>query len=414
MATVEVVESAVPTASASARPHRLWRVVRRILVVAAAVGVMFLLIQTFTIGPTATLRVLRHGDSTIGDYAVFPGRTFQSSSRPERWRENLVQSEPVLSTTLDAANGSLAQFMAETQTVALVVIVDGELRFEAYGSDHGPTDLSQIFSASKSVVSLLIGAATDDGLMGSIDDPITRYLPELGAGFEKVTLRHLLTMTSGTNYVEDDNPFGMHVRFNYTDDLESQIVRLETVMPPGEAFEYRSGDNAMLGLALERSLDETTLTDYLWTRLWDPIGAQTGGVWSTDREDGLERTWCCLAVTARDLARLGQLVLDEGRWHGTQLISADWIERSTGGDLLSRDVLPDWFRESSIHSYSYQWWVPAADGSEVVAIGKDGQYLYVDRQRRAVMVRLGWTAGGLATSEWLDVASQLFDHVDED
>jgi CubicO group peptidase (beta-lactamase class C family) len=371
-----------------------------------------LVIQTVTIGPTATLRVLRHGDSAIGDHAVFPGRTFPSSDRPTPWVQDLTASELVLDSGPDATEVSVSEFMTQTETVALVVIVDGQLRFEAYGSDHERTSISQIFSVSKSVLSLMIGAAIDDGFIESIEDPITRYLPELGDGFDRVTLRHLLTMTSGTNYVENDNPFGIHVRFNYTDRLEEQILGLESVTTPGRVLEYRSGDNAMLGLALDRALGDMTLTDYLWARLWDPIGAETGGIWSTDRDGGFERTWCCLAVSARDLARIGQLVLDEGRWGDEQVISAEWIGMSTGGVAVGRDALPDWFRESPVDSYSFQWWLPAADRTDVVAIGKDGQYVYVDRRRGAVMVRLGWSDGGLATSAWINVASQLFDQLE--
>jgi CubicO group peptidase (beta-lactamase class C family) len=371
-----------------------------------------LIIQAFTIGSTATIRVLLNGDSTIGDHAVFPGRTFPASDRPTPWPENLTESALTLSTDLDGSSRPLPQFISDTETVALVVVIDGELRLESYGVEHGPTEISQIFSASKSVLSLMIGAAIDDGFVESVDDPITRYVPELGDGLDRVTLRHLLTMSSGTNYVEDDNPFGMHVRFNYTDALEDQILGIEAVTAPGTTFEYRSGDNAMLGLALDRAIGDMTLTDYFWARLWDPIGAETGGVWSTDRDDGLERTWCCLAVSAKDLARLGQLVLDDGRWQGTQLISADWISTSTGGVAVAQETLPDWFTESPLDSYSFQWWLPAADRSDVAAIGKDGQYIHVDRQRRAVMVRLGWSDGGLATSGWIDVASQLFEQLD--
>ena len=105
-----------------------------------------------------------------------------------------------------------------------------------------------LFSASKSITSLLIGAATDDGLIGSVLDPVTTYLPELAdGGFDRVTIEDLLRMDSNLDYIEDDNPFGIHVEFNYTADLEGDILNLELRDEPDEAFRYKSGDNAVLG-----------------------------------------------------------------------------------------------------------------------------------------------------------------------
>lgn len=93
-------------------------------------------------------------------------------------------------------------------------------------------------------------------------------------------------------------------------------------------FRYKSGDNAVLGLVLDRALGDVSITEYFRDRLWDPLGAEAPGVWSTDHEGGLERTWCCLAVTGRDLARLGQLALQDGSWAGEQVISAEWLQAS--------------------------------------------------------------------------------------
>lgn len=377
---------------------------------ALAIFIVFVVVLFVTMGPVAATRLIRNGTTTIGDHTLYPGRAFPASEQPRPWPVDLGP-EPRITSPAVGTDVELGRVVADTDTVALVISVDGKLRYEAYGPDHGPDRVSQIFSVSKSVLSLLIGAAIDDGLIDSVDQPITDYLPELDAGFERVRLEDLLLMTSGSSYAENDNPLGEHVRFNYTDRLEAEILEIESAGEPGTAFEYRSGDNAMLGLALDRALGETTLTDYFWERVWNRIGAEAGGVWSIDREDGLERTWCCLAVSARDLARLGQLILDEGAVDADPVIPADWVRVSTGGRAVTEALLPDWFRESPLSSYGYQWWLPAADRSDVLAIGKDGQYLYVDRTRRAVMVRLGWQQGELLTSQWLDVASQAFDQL---
>ncbi len=384
---------------------------RRVLAGLLAVLLAVVTAMAVTMGPVGTTRLLRNGDTTIGDHAIYPGRTFPPSSMAQPWPESDTEADPVVESSISGAPVPLSRLVEETDTIALLVIVDGELRFEAYAQGHGPAEVSQLFSVSKSVLSLLIGAAIDDGLMTSVDQAITDFLPELEPGFEEVTLRDLLRMTSGSNYAENDNPFGEHVRFNFTDQLESEILAIETATPPGEVFEYRSGDNALLSLALDRALGEETITGYFNRRVWSRIGAETGGVWSVDREGGLERSWCCLAVTAPDLARLGQLVLDGGRWDGEQVISESWVRQSTTGDALQQAQLPGWFQQSPLHSYGYQWWVVSAEREDVVAIGKDGQYLYIDPSRRAVAVRLGWSDGRLTSSQWIDVVAQAIDQL---
>jgi CubicO group peptidase (beta-lactamase class C family) len=259
-----------------------------------------------------------------------------------------------------------------------------------------------VFSVTKSVLSLLVGAAIDDGIIGSVDDAVTDYLPEMSdAGFDGVTLEDLLRMDTDLAYVEDDNPFGIHVEFNYTDDLTGDILALGLRDEPDEVFRYKSGDNAILGLVLHRALGDLSITEYLHERLWEPLGAESGGIWSTDHEDGLERTWCCLAVSAPDLARLGQLAIQEGSWAGKQLIPADWLRASFAPGYDSNRWPAD-YADSPLESYGYQWWL--TDEGARLALGKDGQYLYLDPKRSVVIVRLGDTQGGIS---WIPILEQV-------
>jgi CubicO group peptidase (beta-lactamase class C family) len=213
------------------------------------------------------------------------------------------------------APSPIDEVLADTDSLSLVVIRDGVLRYEWHAPEHDPSTPSMLFSVSKSIVSLLVGAAIDDGLIDSVDDPVTDYVPELArGGFDRVTIEDLLQMRSDSTYVEDDNPFGVHVEFNYSADLDHDILALEVRDEPDTEFTYRSGDNAILGLILDRVLAPRSISQYLHGRFLDPLGAEHPGRWSTDVTGGLERTWCCLALTATDLARFGQLVLDGGMW----------------------------------------------------------------------------------------------------
>jgi CubicO group peptidase (beta-lactamase class C family) len=308
---------------------------------------------------------------------------------------------------VDGASFALTTLLADKESLAFVVVRDGDLLYEWYGLGHGSDQPSMVFSVTKSIFSLLVGAAIDDGLIESVDDRVTRHVPEMeDAGFDAVSLQDLLQMDSNLDYVEGDNPFGKHVKFNYTDDLTSDILAIRLRDVPDASFRYKSGDYALLGLALDRALGELTITGYLQERLWEPLGTESGGIWSTDTEDGLERNWCCLAMTARDLARFGQLVLDDGLWEGERLVSSQWL-RASFEPAYEMDRWPLDYADSPLVSYGYGWWLT---GEAWVALGKDGQYLYVDPARDTVIVRLGESQGDIG---WVDILRQVAESTDQ-
>jgi CubicO group peptidase (beta-lactamase class C family) len=260
------------------------------------------------------------------------------------------------------------------------------------------------FSVSKSIIATLIGAAIQDGLIESVDQPITAFVPELSAnGFDGVKLWHLLTMRSGSNYVENDNPFGEHVIFNYTPDLEEEILKLEAELPPAMEWRYKSGDNALLVLALTRALTPRTLTDYTQEKLWNPLGAEYGGGWSLDDEGGLERSWCCLAATARDFAKLGRLYLNNGEWNGKRILPDNWVELSTQIDGVPPEYWDPDFAAIGVRSYGYQWWLLSEDQGDFMAFGKDGQFIYINPSAQVIIVRLGWSMGEMRLSDWVEL-----------
>ena len=303
--------------------------------------------------------------------------------------------------TIDGNVPSLDAILSDNSTLAFLIIRDGNLVYDWYADGHDAATPSMLFSSSKSITSLLIGTAIEDGLIGSVDDPVSQYIPELAdGGFDQVTIEDLLRMDSNSSYVEDDNPFAVHVEFNYTPALEKDILGLKVRDEPHTEFTYKSGDNAILGLILDRVL-ETSVTEYLETRLLHPMETTSDVVWSTDDIDGLERTWCCLALTASDFARFGQLVLNDGVWNGQRLISPAWLDASFEPAYTS-DEWPSFYDESPLTSYGYQWWLVKDEA--VVALGKDGQYLYVDLERNVIVVRTSTARGGV---DWVDLMQQV-------
>ncbi len=354
--------------------------------------------------------ILLYGDTNIDDFTHYPGRELHASDRPFRFTQS--DSEFAIPTTAllpFGSGGDLERILETNDSIAFLILQGNTILYERYFQGHTASSISQVFSMSKSFTSVLIGMAVDDGYITGVDQAITDFVPELAPeGFDEVSIWHLLTMTSGSSYVENGNPIGEHVILNFTTELEDQILTFTMEREPGELFRYKSGDNALLGLALDRALGAETITDYTQRRLWTPLGMEDGGIWSVDHEgDGLERTWCCLAASARDIAKLGRLYLDEGTWNGQQLLSADWIVQSTQIGQVPEDAWPDDYRSVGWWNYGYQWWLASQEEGDFFALGKDGQFLYVNPHADLIIVRLGWSNGGLSSSEWIQMLQAI-------
>jgi CubicO group peptidase (beta-lactamase class C family) len=351
-------------------------------------------------GPTMVYRTLRYNFSDIDDDRIFPRRILTAAPQVFRFREEIKPEIATFAVQVDRRRDlPLVDLLRASETTAFLVVKDDVILFEVYDHGYKRDTPSLSFSMAKSVLSLLVGCALGDGILRSIDQPVTDYVPELSeSGFAAVTLRHLLQMTSGIDYAENDNPFGLHVRFYYTDRLEKEILKLSLRESPGRRFVYKSSDAFLLTLALQRALGGQSITDYMQARLWHPLGMEYEGAWSLDHEpDGLEKTACCLTATARDFAKFGRLYLHKGLWDGRRIVSEDWVSVSTKPDLSS----------GSVWDYQRMWWLVARDHPDFLAGGHLGQFLYVNPSAGIVMVRLGKSTGGLSRSEWGKVFASL-------
>jgi CubicO group peptidase (beta-lactamase class C family) len=235
---------------------------------------------------------------------------------------------------------------------------------------------------AKSITSILIGCAIDEGLIKSVEEPITKYIPELTKnGFNKVTIKHLLQMTSG-------------IKFYYGLNLRKEIGKMKLRTEPGKEFDYVSGNTQLLGLVLERSLKNRTITQYLQEKIWKPLGMEYDASWSIDRKkNGLEKTFCCLNARARDFAKIGRLYKNKGNWNGKQIVSQRWVEESTRLDTS----------EGSANFYQYQWWLPTPN-EDFMAEGILGQFVYVNPTKDLIIVRLGKKEG---KADWWTIFTSL-------
>ena len=184
-------------------------------------------------------------------------------------------------------------------------------------------------------------------------------------------------MRSGIKFNESYvNPFGDAATFYYGTNLRKAVYRRKLAQEPGSDFSYSSGDTQILGLVLERALKGKTITAYLEEKLWKPLGMEYDATWSLDKKnDGLEKTFCCINARARDFSKLGRLYLNKGNWNGKQIVSKEWVEASTTPD------------PNNVNYYKYQWWL-TNDGSYMMQ-GILGQYVYVNPAKDLIIVRLG-------------------------
>ena len=324
-------------------------------------------------------RALTHLLPTIDQYPIFENRTVKAGD-PQPW----IQSEAY--NTVSIPEKYLPVF-EQLGTVAYVIIKDSTLLFEQYWEDYSPESHSNSFSMAKSIVSLAIGAAIDDGFIKDVDQPVSDFFPEFqGYNGKLLTLRHLLTMSAGVDFDEAySSPFSPTTKLYYGDDLQQIAFGMKEIEEPGVNFIYQSGVTQLLAFIVEKATGEN-ISSYVSRKFWTPMNAEEDALWSLDKKDGIEKAYCCFNSNARDFARFGQLILNEGDWNGRQLISSSYLKEATTPDtsLLFKE-----YNETN-HCYGFQFWHLTYNGMEIPYMrGILGQYIFIIPDLNAVVVRLG-------------------------
>jgi CubicO group peptidase (beta-lactamase class C family) len=359
-------------------------------------------------------RTIFWGESDNKDLERFPARAIHNAPPISRFDE-LPADNPYAS-QIEAignrsTNGSLVNYLEASGTTAFLVIHEDKLVYERYFNGYDESSLNTSFSMAKSFASALVGIAIDEGDIDSVDEPITNYLPELlekDKRFESITIRDLLTMSSGIKYEEGgDLPWSEDAddtKTYYATDLrELALENCEIEEEPGEYFEYNNYNPLLIGMILERATG-MSVSRYLQEKLWKPMGMEADGSWSLDsKKSGFEKMESGVNARARDFARFGMLFAREGNWEGKHLISRGWVEESTHADT-STDPSRD---------YQYFWWVNTPDGkNHFSARGKYGQYIYVAPEKDLVIVRLGKVEGEKGYDYWIDLFERLTTKLD--
>ncbi len=339
-------------------------------------------ISLFTIKPFLA-RALYHNFADVDDYRIFENREVKAGAA-QPW-EVAAQSHAAPDVKTQALLDSL-------ETTALLMIDQGKVAYEQYDRGGGVDELHGSFSMAKSIVAILTGFAIQEGAITKVESPIKTWITEWSERPEgEITVQDLLSMSTGLNWKEAyANPFSITTEAYYGGSLIQTALkqRLSDELKTGKDFKYHSGSTELLGLVLARAVNRN-LAVYASEKLWQPIGAEKTALWSLDHAENpnegsmtpaVEKAFCCFNARARDFAKIGQFILQQGKWNGQSLLNTAWVQEMTSPKVADY--------------YGYQWWVlSTAQGPIPYARGILGQYILVVPQKNRVVVRLGKKMG---------------------
>ena len=358
-------------------------------------------------------RALINQHPKIDQYRIFENRIVRAGD-PHPWNFSKYYNQ-------SSIPDQYAKAFEKLGTVAYVIIQNGELLFEQYWDDFSNQSYSNPFSMSKSVVSLAVGCAIDDGTIRDIDQPVSDFFPQFTGYNEKtLTIKHLLTMSAGFDFQEAySSVFSPTTQLYYGKDLDKIIFEMKSIAEPGVNFIYQSGVTQLLAYIVEKATGEN-ISSYVSRKLWTPLQAEEDALWSLDHKDGMEKAYCCFNTNARDFARFGQLILNEGQWNGKQIVSKQYIHEATTADssLIDREChKPDC--NDINRQYGFQFWMLEKNGMKIPYMrGLLGQYVFAIPEKDAVVVRFGRQKNKAYTADqgypadidlWLDAALDMLD-----
>ncbi|GAB2662684.1 serine hydrolase domain-containing protein [Nocardia goodfellowii] len=321
--------------------------------------------------------------------------TASASGRPEP----LATHDPKALDATYVYNGKIqtaGDYLRRTSTRGFLVLKGNRIIDERYSGGYSAGSRFNSWSVGKSITSAAVGIAIGEGKITSVDDPVTKYVPDLAKnGYNGVSIRHLLQMSSGTAYDETDyadptkGSTATTIRMVAGTSLPDQAKELERERAAGTKWNYNSMDTFVLGWVVAEATG-TSLSDYVRERIWKPAGMETSALIGKDYE-GSAIGYCCYHATIRDFARFGLLYLRGGQAGGKQVIPQQWVQDSTHATephLRPHNLRPD--KPQAVendYGYGYQWWLGDGDRGDYTAIGILGQFIYVSPKDNVVIVK---------------------------
>jgi hypothetical protein len=324
---------------------------------------------------------------------IFPTRKVKAGGKPSPLP---VSDKPMGPVTFKSEGKTydLPDYVALNRMVGLVVLKDGKIVFEHYDFGFRPDMRWMSMSVAKSFVSTLVGAAIKDGYIASVNDPVTKYLPQLaGGGYDGVTVRDMLMMASGVKwnetYTDPASDRRALLELQIKSDRKGAIFEVMKPLPratePGKTFNYNTGETVLIGEVVQAAT-KMPLADYLSKKIWVPVGMEADASWWLDSPGGHEVGGSGLLARLRDFARFGQFILEGARVKGESIVPEGWLAEATSAKPITG--------VTGKNGYGYQWWTvkpEAGKAHEGVFMGRGihGQYLYINPAHRLVVAGLG-------------------------
>lgn len=370
----------------------------------AGAFIVLMVVSMFLYSPQYVYRCIVNGESKITDYQIFPERVIAKSDEPYAYaydiddafcgRQISYQSDGELITR------NLEELLKQNGTTSFIVIQNDQVIFEQYFNGYDRESIETSFSSVKSLDSLMIGIAIEDGYIESVEQPISDYIHEFkGTEFADITIEELLLMRSDIRYEEGFAWFTDDAKTYYMPDMRSLVLDHMRIDPNYSGqFHYNNYHPLILGMILERATG-MHVADYFQTRIWDKIGAEYNASWSLDSErSGFEKMESGLNFVSIDYAKIGSMLLHAGVWNGDTIVGEDWLARSTIAPqpLAQSDIDSDFLKNVEV-GYQYMWYSAENDlgGYDFFSAGKYGQYIYVSPENNTVIVRTGNSTGGV-------------------
>jgi len=303
---------------------------------------------------------------------LFSVRTVESSDKPEPLPEATVDLDDVVVRVGDDSL-TVDEYIKRKNVAGLLVIKNGEIAYERYALGNNKDSLWVSFSVTKSVVSMLVGAAIQDGFINGVDDMVADYLPRMrDSSYDQASIRNILQMASGVEWNEDySDPDSDVGSINWeTLPLLELLAGQPRTAPPGEVFNYNTAETNLAGIMLRSSIGNN-LSTYLSEKIWKPFGMASDATWNLTEPGGGEFGGCCINASLRDYGRLGMFALADGRLpDGTEVLPAGWMQESTSPSKGNP-------------GYGYFWWL--GDEHRFGASGIFGQGIRIDREENVVI-----------------------------
>ena len=275
-------------------------------------------------------------------------------------------------------DSSFEEFNSEMETSAFLIIENDSLLVEKYYDGYDDSSMTNSFSMSKTILSLILGKAIEDGFIKGLDQKVIEFIPELKGKFAKdVRIIDLAQMSSGLKWNEATfNPFSVIAKTYFVDDLNKLILDQPFEKTPGKKFDYSSGNTQFLSIVIERATGKK-IAKYFSENFWQKMNAQNDALWQLDSyESGNVKAFCCFISTAKDISRIGKLYLNNGDWNGTRLINSSFIENSIKAKVS--DI------------YGIGTWLTNYKGLDIAMMrGHLGQYVIIIPEKKLIITRTG-------------------------